>query len=70
MFRTIAKYQGLHEHTVRATWGRWQEQGLGRLWEAMGRGRPSRLSKFDWQAIEQWVAEPQRYSARQRASKT
>jgi hypothetical protein len=48
----------------------WQAKGLGGLWEAVGRGRPSRLSKLDWQAVKQWVAQPQRYSARQRASKT
>ncbi|PHJ58227.1 hypothetical protein VF14_19075 [Nostoc linckia z18] len=65
----IAKYFGWHDHTVRATLRRWRSLGLGGLWEATGRGRPSRMSKSDWQAIEQWVAEPQRYSARQLSQK-
>jgi len=65
----IAKYLNWHEHTVRGALRRWQEQSLGGLWEAMGRGRRSRLRESDWQAVEQWVAEPQRYSARQLSQK-
>lgn len=65
----IAKYFDWHEHTVRATLRRWQANGLGGLWEAIGRGRRSRMSESDWQAVEQWVAEPQRYSARQLSQK-
>ena len=65
----IAKYFSWHEHTVRAALRRWQAQGLGGLWEASGRGRPSRMSESDWQAVEEWVAEPQRYSARQLSQK-
>lgn len=65
----IARYLNWHEHTVRAALRRWQVKGLGGLWEAVGRGRPSRLSKLDWQAVKQWVAEPQRYSARQLSQK-
>lgn len=37
----IAQYLDWHEHTVRSALQRWQEQGLGGLWEAKGRGRPS-----------------------------
>lgn len=61
----IARYLDWHEHTVRATIHRWQTTGLAGLWEASGRGRPSRWSDEDWKAVEQWVAEPRRYSARQ-----
>ena len=65
----IGQYLDWHEHTVRATLQRWQTRGLGGLWEAIGRGRPSRLCESDWQTVEQWVAQPQRYSARQLSQK-
>ncbi|NJK50640.1 helix-turn-helix domain-containing protein [Candidatus Gracilibacteria bacterium] len=61
----IARYLDWHEHTVRAAIRRWQTVGLAGLWEASGRGRPSRWSYSDWQALEQWADEPRRYSARQ-----
>lgn len=65
----IAQYLDWHQHTVRATLRRWQTQGLGGLWEAVGRGRRSRLQESDWQVVQQWVTEPQRYSARQLSQK-
>lgn len=40
----IAKIFECHEHTVRATLRRWQNLGLGGLWERPGRG-----AKRKWQ---------------------
>ncbi len=40
----IAQIFDCHEHTVRAALKRWQEKGLGGLWEASGRG-----AKPKWQ---------------------
>jgi transposase len=65
----IARYLDWHEHTVRATIRRWQTTGLTGLWEASGRGRPCLWSEEDGQALEQWVSEPRRYSARQLSHK-
>ena len=65
----IAHYLDWHEHTVRATLRRWQELGLAGLWEAAGRGRQRRWSQDDWQALEQWLNEPRRYSAQQLSRK-
>lgn len=69
------KVQQIAEHlewapqTVRETIHRWQEGGLGGLWEAEGRGRHRRWTQADWQALEQWVNEPRRYSAAQLSRK-
>jgi transposase len=65
----IASYLNWHEHTVRNTLRRWQLHGLGGLWETPGRGRKRGWSEEDWQAVEQWVEEPRRYSARQISQK-
>ncbi|MBW4423062.1 MAG: helix-turn-helix domain-containing protein [Nostoc desertorum CM1-VF14] len=35
---TIAAHLHIHEHTVRSTLRRWENLGLGGLWEAPGRG--------------------------------
>lgn len=43
----IAKIFECHPHSVRATLRRWQERGLGGLWEAPGRG-----AKPKWQASD------------------
>lgn len=61
----IAKYLDWIEQTVRDTIRRWQQDGLGGLWEAPGRGRHRQWSGEDWQALEQRVNEPRRYSAQQ-----
>lgn len=61
----IANYLNWHEHTVRNTLKRWEQKGLGGLWEASGRGRKRCWSEADWQAVEQWVGEARRYSASQ-----
>lgn len=65
----IAKYQDLAEQTVRETLRRWQQYGLGGLWEQRGRGRHRRWSEEDWQVLQHWVDEPRRYSAKQLSHK-
>jgi hypothetical protein len=44
---------------------RWQQSGLGGLWEGLGRGKKPRWQESDWQARKQWLEEPRRYSAHQ-----
>lgn len=65
----IAEHLDWAPQTVRETIHRWQEWGLGGLWEAEGRGRHCRWTQEDWQALEQWVNEPRRYSAAQLSRK-
>jgi transposase len=65
----IAAHLDWAPQTVRETIHRWQERGLGGLWEAAGRGRHRRWNQADWQALEQWVNEPRRYSAAQLSGK-
>ena len=61
----IAEYLEWAEQTVRETIERWRRGGLGGLWEAPGRGKKPRWQESDWQALQQWLSEPRRYSARQ-----
>ncbi|WP_449415994.1 helix-turn-helix domain-containing protein [Phormidium nigroviride] len=61
----IAEYLDWAQKTVRETIGRWQQGGLGGLWERAGRGKKPRWQESDWQALQQWLSEPRRYSARQ-----
>ena len=61
----IAQYLDWAEQTVRETIHRWQKGGLGGLWEASGRGNKASWKEEDWQAIQQWMVENRRYSARQ-----
>ena len=61
----IAEYLDWSQKTVRETIGRWQQGGLGGLWERPGRGKKPSWQESDWQALEQWLSEPRRYSARQ-----
>lgn len=63
--RKIAEYLEWGQQTVRETIGRWQRGGLGGLWEGSGRGKKPRWQESDWQALQQWLEEPRRYSARQ-----
>jgi transposase len=63
--RKIAEYLEWAEQTVRETIRRWQQGGLGGLWESSGRGKKRRWQESDWQALQQWLEEPRRYSARQ-----
>lgn len=49
----IAQIFECHEHTVRSTIRRWEQFGLGGLWEAPGRGAKSRWQEADLQHLEQ-----------------
>ena len=43
----IAKIFDCHEHTVRTTLKRWENRGLGGLWEAKGRGAKPKWQESD-----------------------
>ncbi len=60
----IAEYLDWAQQTVRETIVRWQQGELGGLWERSGRGKKPRWQENDWQALQQWLEEPRRYSAR------
>lgn len=49
----IANIFECHEHTVRSTIRRWEQLGLGGLWEAPGRGAKPRWQETDLQHLEQ-----------------
>lgn len=66
----IAEIFECHEQTVRATLRRWENQGLGGLWEAPGRGAKRKWQEADLQSVEQWVEqEPRTYNSPQLAQK-
>jgi len=66
----IAKIFECHEHTVRATIRRWQDLGLGGLWEASGRGAKRKWSEADLQYLEQCLEQEERtYNSIQLAQK-
>ncbi|MFS0520230.1 helix-turn-helix domain-containing protein, partial [Nostoc sp. UIC 10607] len=50
---------------VRATLRRWENQGLGGLWEAPGRGGKRKWSSEDINMVEQWLDEERSYTSRQ-----
>ena len=56
----IAQIYECHEHTVRATLRRWEQKGLGGLWEAAGRGAKRKWQESDLQAVEQWIEQDAR----------
>ncbi len=65
----IAEIFGCHEHTVRATIRRWQEQGLSGLWEAPGRGTKRKWVEADIQYLEQCLEQQERtYNSQQLAT--
>jgi transposase len=67
---TIAKIFDCHQHTVRATLRRWQERGLGGLWEAPGRGAKAKWQEADLQYVADCLEnEPRTYSSVQLAKK-
>jgi transposase len=49
-----------HQHTVRKTIRRWEERGLGGLWEAPGRGAKPRLQAEDLQYVKELLAQETR----------
>jgi transposase len=65
----IAEIFECHEHTVRATIRRWQQQGLGGLWEAPGRGTKRKWLEEDMQYLEQCLEQQERtYNSMQLAT--
>lgn len=66
----IAEIFECHEQTVRATLRRWEQNGLGGLWEAFGRGAKRQWQEADLQSVEQWVEQdPRTYNSLQLAQK-
>ena len=66
----IAKIFECHEQTVRATLHRWEQDGLGGLWEALGRGAKRKWQEADLQMVEQWLEhDPRTYNSFQLAQK-
>ena len=66
----IAEIFECHEHTVRATLRRWENDGLGGLWEALGRGSKQKWQTADLQFVEQCIEqEPRTYNSFQLAQK-
>lgn len=66
----IAEIFECHEHTVRATIRRWQDGGLGGLWEASGRGAKRKCSEADLQYLERCLEREERtYNSLQRRPK-
>jgi transposase len=66
----IAQIYECHEHTVRATLQRWEQRGLGGLWEASGRGAKRKWQESDLQTVEHWIEQDARtYNSHQLAQK-
>lgn len=66
----IAEIFECHEQTVRATLRRWEQDGLGGLWEAPGRGAKRQWQEADLQSVEGWIEQdPRTYSSSQLAQK-
>lgn len=64
----IAEIFECHEHTVRATLRRWENNGLGGLWEALGRGSKPKWQEADLQYMEQCIESEERtYNSHQLA---
>ena len=49
-----------HQHTVRKTVRRWEERGLGGLWEASGRGAKAKCKIEDIQDVAELSAQATR----------
>ncbi len=59
-----------HEHTVRKTIRRWEERGLGGLWEASGRGAKPKCKIEDMQYVAELLAQETRtYNSNQLVKK-
>jgi len=66
----IAKIFICCEHKVRSTLKRWQDNGLGGLWEAKGRGAKRRWQEADINYLEQCLEQDARtYNSKQLAQK-
>lgn len=56
----LAEIFECRQDTVRGTLKRWQQGGLGGLWDAKGRGRKASYTAADWACVEQWLTEDER----------
>lgn len=56
----IAEIFACQEQTVRLTLQRWEQGGLGGLWDAPGRGAKARWSEDDLRYLEQCLEQEQR----------
>ena len=66
----IAEIFECQEHTVRQTIRRWQQQGLGGLWDARGRGAKAKWLEADMAYLEQCLEqEPRTYNSQQLSHK-
>lgn len=66
----IAEVFQCHQQTVRATLKRWQQHGLGGLWEAPGRGAKAKWQPADLDYLTDCLAQEQRtYNSAQLAQK-
>ena len=66
----IAEIFECHPHTVRATLRRWEERGLGGLWEAPGRGAKPKWRIADLDYLSDCLDhEPRTYNSVQLAKK-
>lgn len=67
---TIAEIFECQENTVRRTLQRWQQDGLGGLWDAPGRGTKAKWQEADMAYLEQCLEqEPRTYNSQQLALK-
>lgn len=66
----IAEIFECQENTVRQALGRWQQDGLGGLWDAPGRGAKAKWQEADIAYLEQCLEqEPRTYNSQQLAQK-
>ena len=66
----IAEIFECHQHTVRATLRRWEERGLGGLWESPGRGAKPKWQEEDLKYLTDCLENDQRtYNSQQLAEK-
>ena len=65
----ISRYLQWAPQTVRVAFKRWNNFGLGGLWDLPRSGRRKQWSDMDWQAMEQWLKEPRGYTSKQLAQK-
>lgn len=66
----IAEIFECQEQTVRLTLRRWEQGGLGGLWDAPGRGAKPRWNEADMEFLEQCLDQDQRtYNSAQLAAK-
>lgn len=66
----IAEIFECQENTVRRTLQRWQQNGIGGLWDAPGRGTKAKWQEADMAYLEQCLEqEPRTYNSHQLAQK-